>query len=389
MVSGSRTASGAGSIWTITSTSAVANPTGAASRRRTVSGKVRVTTTYPIIGNEAWRYVFSNAAGCTVVDNSVTLESPMFIQGSLCLENPAEYRGPLLDVRGTLDISGNASVGIASDPVPDVRVKLGCRNETRDPFSTSNCDAAHRVWATRFSPDPPNVTKPTLTIGDAFAAALPGPGVARYCTQDLNGNPSSFPGGTNAFGTNATINAGDPVVQLLPSAAYNCVVTRNGELVGRIGWSGGSSGTLTVEGTVFFDGSLLPPNNTTATYVTPRGSATIYFTGSVLLDNSVQICAVAGCATSWNANSSMLYIISGSNVTIENRSRFQGGLYAAGGFSLGNRSEMQGPVIADSLSIDNNTTLHSWTPLTELPGDVPANGSPVNDLDYVADSFRG
>ena len=133
----------------------------------------------------------------------------------------------------------------------------GCRDEIPDwgssnpaPFD-SPCTAGNSTYATTFSDSPADITMPPMDLPYWYANAKPGP--MHPCTT------GSLPPGEE-FDDDTTINESGNTFELTTAAAYDCQYWEGGEMIGRLAWSGGTTGTLTVLGTIFFDGDIhLPP----------------------------------------------------------------------------------------------------------------------------------
>ena len=77
----------------------MANPTGGSqpvTRRITVSAKVRPKQMQPTT-NPAWNYIIAARTGTPngcdeSLDNSVNIQSPMYVVGNLCLNTPSRSR---------------------------------------------------------------------------------------------------------------------------------------------------------------------------------------------------------------------------------------------------------------------------------------------------------
>jgi Tfp pilus assembly protein PilX len=368
-----------GDTWTLTGVSSVPNPTGAAPITRTVTRKARVSSEVSMAGNEAWNYVYSDSETlCLLPQNTVVIATPLYIRGDLCMKNSASYRGPELNVRGTVQTDDSATVGTSSSPVPLVRVEDGCRYTSSGSFVTP-CGPAQKVWATTFEDDPPELTKPVVDLPAAYLSARPGP--KGYCTT------GSFPGGSSSFDNDTTRNGSGPAVDIMPSSGYDCTVTEFGDVVGRIAWTPGTPGTLIVQGTIFFDGELMMSDSRSAVYT---GQGVIYVSKKIKIANSREICGVASCNTStWDPNTNLLVLISGATdvpaVEIDNSAKFQGGIYAVGGFKLQNSAMMQGPVIADVVDVQNNGLAATWPALTGLFEGLPTTGVQESTVELLPD----
>ena len=85
--------------WTLFSVGSMANPTGGSqpvTRRITVSAKVRPKLMQPTT-NPAWNYIIAartgTPSGCDEsLDNSVNIQSPMYVVGNLCLNTRPRSR---------------------------------------------------------------------------------------------------------------------------------------------------------------------------------------------------------------------------------------------------------------------------------------------------------
>ena len=162
-------------------------------------------------------------------------------------------------------------------------------------------------------------------------------------------------------------------VDLTPSLAYDCQVKdAEGNLIGRLAWAPGSPGTLTIAGTIFFDGNISFKNLTNAVYV---GRATIYASGTISIANSTTLCGVVGCNSGWQATQNLLAFVAGSTTdstsfSIANSSTLQGAIYAVNDYSEQNGATVWGPIIARQVYLANNTSNH-YVPLGTLLSGMP------------------
>jgi type II secretory pathway pseudopilin PulG/cytoskeletal protein CcmA (bactofilin family) len=361
--------------WTITAVSSVNNPSGGSNVTHSVTAQFDVSVSTAIVGNEAWNYVFSNTTTtCFRLQNDFDVYAPLYVQGNYCGQNDGDYRGPLLDVRGTVQQSNSADIGSALVPVPQVRVGGGCRLGSSGPFS-SPCTSAQRVWASSFSNSPPALTKPVLDAVYWQTNAKPGP--SQYCTS------GSFPGGAASFTTPGN-------VLLTPGSSYDCTVTQGSTTVGRIAWNN-TTKALTIQGVVYFTGNLEFDGNFNGTY---SGSGVIY-ANAVNFRNDAKLCAVPLCPTvGWDPNAALLVLaarsVAANAISLSNATKFQGAVYAVGGFRIQNSATMHGPVIAETVDVQNGGFIGSWPPLTSLLPGMPSNGgSAAASTTYVPGSWRG
>ena len=360
-----------GATWTLAGVGRSPNPTGSATIVR--SARVRATVGSASAGgqnNAVWNYVYSDDPnGCMSLANSVYVNVPLYVRGSLCMSNSARFIGYSLQVGGTLQMVNTSGVG-SSDPgssaldssnpqVHEVHVGGGCRRGTEGAFETP-CDESLGVYAeVADDSTPTGLTKPPVDLPYWYANSQPGP--LNPCTT------GSFPGG---FDNDGVMNRSRGTVNLLPSTAYDCTV-RNAQnvIVGRIAWEP-SSKILTIAGTIFFDGDIEFTNLAQAVY---QGRATIYSSGKITMRNSTQLCGIADCTSSWNATQHLLALVAGSStdpigIDLENSTIFQGAAYAVNDYREGNSVRMWGPIIARQVHLMNSAENH-YVPLgTLLPG---------------------
>jgi hypothetical protein len=293
---------------------------------------------------------------------------PLYVKGSLCLSNQASFTGYQLEVGGNLSFSNSAQVGTAlNTAVHDVHIAGTCTNCTNRIFSQV-------PWDTQTA----GLTKPPLDLAYWYQNSQPGPN--HGCTQ------GSFPGG---FDTNSVMDGSRATVDLAPDQAYDCkVLDAQGNLIGEIGWTPGTPGTLTISGTIFVDGNVSFSQLNNIVY---RGRATIYASGTVTISNQTTLCGVAGCNDSWDANTNLLAFVAGSSTastgfSIANNSTFQGAVYAVNDHDEGNSVTMWGPVIARQLFVANSTQNH-YVPIGTLMPGMPATYDTVVTLTNKAGSW--
>lgn len=159
------------------------------------------------------------------------------------------------------------------------------------------------------------------------------------------------------------------VLQRAARDPYDCrVYDANNALVGQLTWQPGSSGTLTIAGTIYFDGSISFSQLSNAVYA---GRATIYAAGNISFANQTTLCGVAACDASWDPQHNLLAFVAGGNVTVGQQSRFQGAIYAGLDYSENNNSTFWGPTIARRVSLSNSTVNH-YVPIGTLMPGMPA-----------------
>jgi Tfp pilus assembly protein PilX len=317
-------------VWTLTGRGSVPNPAGGIAVIRTVRGRAAIQTTSVGTANNAiWNYIYAEApTTCTTLANSVNVNVPMYIKGNLCLQNAAQISGlnTVLQVGGTLTLNNSAHIGTAGAKLAEVHVAGGCKLNSGALHSP--CGSADSVFSTL----PPDATtagleKPPVDLPYWYANAMPGP--MHGCSTQTGIPP--------AFDNDTTMNRSLPsAVNLTPALAYDCQVRDGqGNLIGQIAWTPGNPGTLTIAGTIFFDGDIVFSNSVNAVYV---GRATIYAAGTVSLQNSVYLCGIAGCGSNWLATQNLLAFVAGSSTdtvgfSIQNSSTFQGAIYSVNDYS--------------------------------------------------------
>jgi hypothetical protein len=365
-------------IWTLTGTGTHANPTGGATPvSRTVSSQVLVASSTGL--DPAWGYLFADTSSCTTLGNNLTIDAPIYVRGDLCMENSALITADLAQVRGTVQIKNTASIGTPAAPVGQVKVGGGCRYPWSGSYVTP-CTSTERVYRTIFSSTVPDLTKPPIDLPTWYADAKPGP-ASPICT-----NVGGFFPGT--FDTDTALNRSNPIQNLFPNLAYDCQVRDGaGNLLGRIAYTPGTPGTFLIEGVVFFDGKIEFDGNRDVVYV---GRGSIYASDTITIRNFIRFCGVEACDSTWDPDSNLLLLVSGSTApigfTIENNSTWQGAIYVVNDFSQGNSVIVCGPVIAQELFISNNTD-NCFVPFsTGVPG-MPGNSAPTLELVNVPDSY--
>ena len=349
--------------WTITARSTVRNPasldgSGTLSRTVKVDAEVGSTTV-----NQAWNFVYSDSPGCLTLANSVVVKEPLYTQGDLCLNNSSSVTGSPVYVNGKVSLTGSLGIGSSGAYIANLYVGgAGCRYGSTGTWTLAQCAPAAHVYASTVSPTVPAITKPPIDLDYWYANAKPGP--SQNCTS------GSFPGG---FDTDTTRNSSRTAVSLFASN-YDCVVTVGGTQVGRIAYTSGNPGTLIIDGTIFFDGDI---NMTGSQKVSYSGRGTIYANGVVNLAGSQQICGAwsGGCDfTNWQPATSMLVFVSGdtgaSSFTTGQSMQFQGGIYANGDYTQGSSVKIEGPKIAEAMSITGSSQ-STFPAYTFLPPGAP------------------
>jgi Tfp pilus assembly protein PilX len=376
-----------GSTWTLTGQGVVGGVTRKVTSQATVPAAVTVPDPTP------WSYLYSDShASCsTTISDGVDINVPLYAQGGLCvtgeaLSDDVNFTGSDLEVGGNLSFTGNkVKIGKSNQPISKMNVVGTC--------PVNPCDGAHSPIYVN-APGvghtlTPSLAMPTVDLSGNYTAADPGP---THACQTGSGIPSPF------FDSNATLNNSVASINLFPAGvSYDCKIGTN-----EIKWDG--SENLTVNGRFYFDGSLnLSTDNKSYVY---SGSGTLYFTGTVNFSgDDVNLCAVTGvkkdnhghlkdCKGNWNPDTNGLIIVAGcwANTPEANpasptlattcmnlsgkKVTIQAGLLAKTGFTVTEHdATVLGPVLADTITMAEETDFKSLKPFHTLPTGAPSNGS--------------
>lgn len=384
-----------GNTWTLYGTATVPNPSGpdGAPVVRRVSSQALVTTA-TTGDTRPYEYLFiDQPSGCFTLNNTVTLEVPLYVRGDLCLENNSFISSPAVHVLGNVHVnSPQASIGTSSAPIPDFSITGSCyRNGTLTACSAS---ATSRVWASGYGTSPPVLTKPTVDIPGTYASANLGP--LSNCTPGYG--TASFPGG---FDNDTTLNVSRGSVDLTPATAYDCQKWVGGQMVGRIKWVPGSNpsqtGNLTIMGTIFVDGNLTWSNLSKIQY---DGRGSIYASGTLTIQNQARLCGVEACDATWVPAVDFLSFVVGSMTSagplaedtgeVGNNVKFQGAIYLVNDYEQNNNTTIWGPVIARNGTITNSGLFKPLPgPLGTLPPGLPVDTVTISQTQIVPGSYAG
>ena len=360
---GSATWSGVinGDTWTVTATSTVKNPSGAADLHNNLTSQIRIGVDGAGYA-PAWQYVYvDDASSCTEVENSASISAPLFVQGGVCLENSTTLTSASITIKGKATLKNSSSIGTSSTPISALHIGGGCSNSDSG-HSIANCNAAHRVWANTVDSTYANIAKPTVDLPYWYLYSKPGP--KNNCTS------GSFPGG---FDNNTTLDHSRSMVTLLSSTGYSCTVTSGASTLGKLIWTPGNPGTLQISGVIFFDGDVDIAGKGIYT-----GRGTIYSSGKITFDNDDYLCGAANCdVNAWDGDQNMIVFVAGSSSTptgfsTKNSSKFQGGVYAVNDIEQENSTLIEGPMIARRIEFENSAVAQKWPPIDFIADGAPA-----------------
>jgi hypothetical protein len=394
--SGSVTWSGVltGDTWKLTSVGTMANPAGGTEpvrRKITVSVKVRPAFMQPT-ANPAWNYIIATRTGTPggcdeSLNNSVDIQSPMYVVGNLCMNTPSKVTGGPLQVKGWAKLDVNTSIGSAAVPI-EVHVKNGCSYKT--PVLVSPCTPLQSVWAGDDA-NPITLDLPTVDYASWYVNAAPGPRQA--CTTQSGTVP--------VFDNDPSFNNSVPgVFNLTPgSSDYSCIVQSGNKVVGQLSWNH-TTKTLAIAGTVLIDGNATVSYGWSNVPIQYSGTGTIYLGGTLLISNT-QFCATINAAgtacdfPAWDPNSRFLvFVVNGSGGNGQQvptgdsiqivSSSFEGGLFATHAIEVNTFSKTEGPMLGGTVILDQTVYAHTWplitvpvgmpgTIITDAPPDPPSN----------------
>ena len=187
-------------------------------------------SSYRINGSTPWS--MDGTLNPVLTKNNTTFDSPLYIQGNLCIGNSTAITNEL-HVWGTAAVTSPASIGqkqgntITYDTA-GVHIKNGCGTSSSGPFTLA-CGGAQRVWANPFDSSPTTLAAPSVTTSAQgwYRAASPGP---YFPCRTPSGTPSNTGNWATAFdgdqGTTPDSSHMNRSVtgafDLTPSTAYSC-----------------------------------------------------------------------------------------------------------------------------------------------------------------------
>ena len=330
-----------------------------------------------------WNHLFltaplvPNQCGATFGGNNMTITDPIYAIGNLCITGQnttiQETTQPVdLMVGGKLILSGSGtSAGTSSKSLTSGVVVGGCNTTgVANAGTTCNSSTHYYVGSTDTFVSTAAPEQQATDIANDYANFDPGP--KHPCAT--GGLPSS------TFDNNTTQDASAATFELAPASSYTCV-SQSGSSVGQLSWNSGTH-TLTINGSVFIDGSLTISNSVTYT-----GVGVIELAGTVTISgNGTSVCAESPCNTAANAwqgssgNNSMLTLValksSATSITFQNNNEtYQGSFWTQPSSTmtfLKNGCTVEGPMSVGSFDASfNNSTFIPLPVIKNMPVGAP------------------
>jgi len=383
-------------VWTVYGKASVPNPTGPSGSQivKQVTAQVHVnappSTSYQV---GVWNTIYSPlgpTTGCdTSIGQGINISVPVYVGGNLCMGQNAVIARPVY-VGGFLSFQNKqGSIGTKTAPVNSAHVGGYCQVSSGGQVNPCKSEPVTgpnntNIWVngapanlTGIASDFVGITAPqicwdgsqqpacstNLPPGGWYTFAAPGPfhpcPAGSQGTLPIFDSPTENPHVMNDTYQNTPFN-------LTPAASYTCKIAGQGEL----SWDA-TTRTLTVAGTIFFDGSITATTsgNQPITYkgwgsggqCTQNGAcqSVIYASGDVSITGE-RLCAVVNSAgtdcdwNTWDPNKKILVFASngptGDSVT-QSQTEFQGGLYATNTVSSGQGAITEGPLVSGTKTV--------------------------------------
>jgi hypothetical protein len=407
--------------WTVTSTGV--SPDGKVSR--IISKKVSETithhsstTTTTTPASTAYQYGFflgdansdcTSSSGGNTFSGNLDIRVNVMARGSLCLSGNQSILQPTgttgtvnLYVGKKLSINGNnATVGTSAAKINQATIVGGCIHSSVVVCSSSN---SSHVYANTYSSTQNDITPPTINTA-WYTNSKPGP------THACNDNPvnvtqvSTYPTGYTAstfsaalFDNNSTMDRSLGTFDFLSkfgTSSWDCrYYDSSGNLQGRLAWTYGSPGTLTISGTIWIDGDF----NFTNPYAIVHGRGTMYVSGTVAFSGTAKICELpssgSNCQGVYDPSQNLLELVAynnGSHTTTgfslsgNSAVTFEGIAFTNGIMSETGQANLNGQVLADTATMaGNGKTLNGTDPPPGAPGAAETTTSTVTEPDTAA-----
>src|SRR5215208_1757285 len=363
--------------WSVGARGTVRNPTRAAPVVRTVSELVDVQPSLSQPANTiSWNYIWATRSGygCDMtIQQSVAVASPLYVEGNLCLQNTATIgNGPLV-VKGRLIMYQKQNgVGTPSNRVNEVHLGDGCQYWNKN-VDIPCAGPSDNVYARVLDARPPAITPPLPNWDGWYLNSNPGP---FFPCVSVSGPVPVFDGNQNVSAPSLATRDGSVAApfNLTPDASYSCE-TSGGELT----WDA-SRHKLTIEGTVFIDGSAYVQNGAVNEY---DGQGSLFLWATFLIKIS-SLCAVVdaggtGCAptSSWDPNRELIMVAAHGDGAVDGlvptgdsiqlvSSTLQGALYATNAIDSDTTSQPIGPMIGSTINLGQSVST-SFPMITIVP----------------------
>ena len=289
------------STWSLNSVGRVKSPTGASVSQvsRTLTAKVPVIPTYTQpLNNPSWNFIYSRGTGQTcdmTIQQSVLVNSPLYVAGNLCLQNSSAITAGPLIVQGSLTMDQSANyAGTSTTPLNQLGVRNGCKwknNSLHNPCQQgAGASGFDNVWATTITNNPGTSAAPAVDWDAWYLNSNPGP---YYPCLDVERHPAHL---RHRPRVGIRAQCGEAEQQHPDRRRFDAVVVVHlqGVFGGELSWNA-TTKVLTANGTIFIDGSAQVQNGSVNTYT---GSATIYLSGTLLIKNSKLCQATTGSGSS-------------------------------------------------------------------------------------------
>jgi hypothetical protein len=394
-----------GSTWTLSGTGAIDGLS------RVVTAQANVPPPQVIPDPTIWNYLYSNSTtSCLTLQGGSTINVPLYTQGPVCITGGAHFTGSDLEINSSLTIGGGSNIGTSSQPITKLDIAGTCTQLNTglpNPVCDGHTGLIHA--STVGNAVSPTLTMPTTNFATTYATQAAASKTG--CPAGLFDNDGTLNNSLSA--TNLT-NALFPVIYYPAPASYDCHVG-----TGELKWTqnaGSSNGTLLVNGTFIFDGSLNLGSTNGGQKVTYVGGGTLYFTGTVFVDGGAALCGGPSGCTGWNpggyipaqtnqcSGCNVLTLIAGcwANSTgssiatdcadLSGGTTTQAGIMAAnkpGGYYLSGGSSDQGPVIADTINVQGGTNISTMMPFHTLPSGTPTDTRSVPSTPQAPTNWSG
>jgi Tfp pilus assembly protein PilX len=390
-----------GTTWTITSRASVPNPAvpgGTLSKTTTRLVTVQGLTTGA--NTSAWSRIYhDDTTNCLTVPTGTTIAGNVASRGNLCLTGTGRITGSSTQVAvgGNVTLQSSSTIGVSGGSVARADVAGTCTWSTG--AAHTPCGTSDRVYATTVTTSPGSLVKPGVDFAYWYLNAKPGP---KYPCTTTSGSPPAFDNDTTYNGTQSA-------KELTPdNSSYTCQRWEGGVKVGELSWNH-TTRSLTIQGTVFFDGDAEFHDHDTYTRYFGRG--TIYIAGN--WHNDEVVCAGGQSSSSWSYSGSncrsgmsnwdptqnlLVLIIGDKNASgakdfdFHRGAAFQGVIWSKNKCSLGDTAQMSGPLVCTRIDLEDTSggrdgwsgspTLNSWPPLgAPLPGQ--SYGATTTSTDFM------